>query len=252
MTTFSILGCGWLGLSLANSIKKDYHLKCSVSSSLSFNKLKKEGFDAYLLNDKNLSSLDEFLMCDILFINIPPSKAENYLLLLEKIYNKIPKKTKVIFISTTSVYPKKEGEYVEDFVLLPDSTNLALCAEIQVKKRTNLIFRCAGLMGYNRIAGKYFSNKTLTCAKEKVNYVHRDDVIGAIKYGLKNDLEGIYNLCSPVHLCKKEIYDYNAKKYEFLSVHFSIKKEYKERIINSDKLIKEGFSYLYSSPKDYI
>ena len=252
MKNFSILGCGWLGLALANSIKKDYHLKCSVSSSFSFEKLKEVGFDAYLLNDKNLSSLDDFLACDILFINIPPSKAENYLLLLEKIYKQIPKKTKVIFISTTSVYPKKEGEYKEDFTLLFDSSNLALCAEKQVAKRTDLIFRCAGLMGYNRIAGKYFSNKTLTCAKEKVNYVHRDDVIGAIKYALKNDLEGIYNLCSPLHLCKKEIYDYNAKKYDFLSVHFSTKKDYKNRIISSDKLRKEGFSYLYSSPKDYI
>jgi len=252
VTNFSILGCGWLGLALANSIKNEYHLKCSASTSDSLKKLEEEGFDAYLLNDDNLASLDEFLICDILFINIPPSKAKNYLVLLEKIYNKIPKKTKVIFISTTSVYPKIQGEYKEDFTLLSDSSNLALCAEKQVSKRTNLIFRCAGLMGYKRIAGKYFSNKTLNCANEKVNYVHRDDVISAVKYSIKNDLEGIYNLCSPVHLCKKEIYDYNAKKYDFLSVHFSSKKEYKERIINSDKLIKEGFSYLYSSPKDYI
>ena len=139
MKTFSILGCGWLGLSFANSIKNEYHLKCSVSSSFSLKKLKEEGFDAYLLNDKNLSSLDDFLACDILFINIPPSKAENYLLLLERIYKQIAKITKVIFISTTSVYPKKEGEYVEDFTLLSDSSNLALCAEKQVTKRTNLI-----------------------------------------------------------------------------------------------------------------
>ena len=60
MKIFSILGCGWLGFALANSIKNEYHLKCSASSSLSLNKLKEEGFDAYLLNDNNLSSLMNF------------------------------------------------------------------------------------------------------------------------------------------------------------------------------------------------
>ena len=250
MKTFSILGCGWLGYALAQSLKDKYLLKVSTSSIEKKKSLEKEGFSSFLINDK--FNDNSFYDCDILLINIPPSKSKNYLSLLTSIYECIQSKTKVIFISSTSVYAKIEKEFYENEVENLSFNSLVYKAENQINKDTNLIFRCAGLMGYTRIAGKYSSNKILDCEEQVVNYVHRDDVISAIVFAINNELEGIYNLCSPIHPSKKEIYLYNAKKFSFDKPIFKDKKTYIKRIINSDLLRDKGFEYKYKNPFDFI
>ncbi|NQY20339.1 MAG: hypothetical protein HRT40_03355 [Campylobacteraceae bacterium] len=138
---------------------------------------------------------------------------------MENIYIKIQKNTKVIFISSTSVYGKDENNYDESFSL---NESLVSYAEKQVEYKTSVIFRCAGLMGYDRIPGKYFSSKTLTYAKEKTNYVHRDDVIRAILFVIDNKIKWIYNLCSSEHFDKKDIYDFNALKHNYKKSIFKV------------------------------
>lgn len=125
-------------------------------------------------------------------------------------------------------------------------------AEKQVEYKTSVIFRCAGLIGYERIAGKYFSCKTLNYAKEKTNYVHWDDVIRAILFVIDNKIKGIYNLCSSKHLDKKDIYDFNALKDNYEKSIFKDNNVSINRIINAKKLKNKGFKYLYESAKEYI
>ena len=79
-------------------------------------------------------------------------------------------------------------------------------------------------MGYNRIAGRYFSGKQLDSEDVKVNYVHKDDVIEATKFVINNNINGVFNLCSKEHPTKKEIYLYNALKYNFEKPIFKNKK----------------------------
>jgi nucleoside-diphosphate-sugar epimerase len=250
MKTFSILGCGWLGYALAQSLTDSYLLKVSTSSIEKKRSLEKEGFCSYLINDE--FNDNSFYDCDILLINIPPSKSKDYLALLTNIYKSIQRKTKVIFISSTSIYDKSEKEFYENEEQLLSFNSLVYKAEKQINKRTNLIFRCAGLMGYTRIAGKYFSNKLLDCEDQLVNYVHRDDVISAIIFGIDKELEGIYNLCSPIHPSKKKIYLNNAEKYGFDKPIFKDKKSYVIRVINSKLLINKGFEYKYKNPLGFI
>lgn len=168
---------------------------------------------------------------------------------LEKIYNKIEINTKVIFISSTSVYSKDENIYDESFSL---NNSLVSLAEKQIFDKSSIIFRCSGLVGYERIAGKYFSDKTLNYAKEKTNYVHRVDVIRAILFVIDNNIEGVYNLCSYEHLDKKDIYDFNALKYKYKKTIFKDLSKEINRKINSNKFRQKGFKYLYESAKDYI
>ena len=78
-------------------------------------------------------------------------------------------------------------------------------------------------MGYNRVAGKYFENKTITNAKAKTNYVHRNDVIKAIIFVINKNISGVFNLCSKQHFEKKDIYNFNAIKYDFKEVKFDRK-----------------------------
>ena len=95
---------------------------------------------------------------------------------------------KVFFISSTSIYPNEEGIYDENSKLYNPNSKIVLDAEKVVSGKSDVIFRCSGLMGYDRIAGKYFAGKTLDSEDVKVNYIHRDDIIEATKFAILNDI----------------------------------------------------------------
>lgn len=253
MKTFTILGTGWLGLPLALELSKQFHVKVSIKDETKKEDLINNGLTPYLLNETNFDNLKELLETDYLFINFPPSKFDNYVDFLEKIYSneKISSIRKIIFVSSTSIYPSLDCIFTEDFLIEKSISQKVFDAEKLISKKTDIIFRCSGLMGYNRIAGKYFANKSLDSEDVKINYIHRDDVIEATKFVIKNDLKGIFNLCSKEHPSRKEIYLHNAKKYNFEKPIFEDKKSYKNRIIDGSKIEKEGFKYKYPNPIEY-
>lgn len=253
MKTFSILGTGWLGYALANKLKNDFNVKVSIRTNEKKEEYINEGLDPYLLNEDYLGSLDELLECDYLFINFPPSKFNNYLEFLNNIYShkKISKIKKLIFVSSTSIYPNEQTIFNEDFPLKNPISQKVYEAEELIRNRNNVVFRCAGLMAYDRIAGKYFAGKTLDSEDVKVNYVHRDDVISATLFVIENDINGIFNLCGSFHPSRKEVYLLNAKKYNFEKPVFENKKEYKNRIIDGSKIERLGFEYKYPNPLEY-
>jgi nucleoside-diphosphate-sugar epimerase len=251
---FTILGVGWLGLSLASKLKEKYELKLSCSNDEKKQNLSNLGFEnIYLFNEKNLDNLDELLDTDYLFINYPPSKFEDYLAFLSKIYtnNKIKKIKKIIFISSTSIYPNEDALMDESLNIVNPVSSKVFNAENIVKANTDVIFRASGLMGYDRIAGKYFSAKQIDTTYKKVNHVHKDDVIYAIIFALETNLEGIFNLCASEHPTCKELYLSNSKKYGFKAPIFKNEKEYKHRIINGSKIESFGFKYKYSNPLEF-
>lgn len=253
MQTFSILGTGWLGYALALKLKENYKVKVSVRSEEKKEPLLKDGLEPYLLNEEDVCFLDELLETDYLFINFPPSKFKDYLSFLNKIYahKKIKQIKKIIFVSSTSIYPKQSGIFTEDYKIEESSSQKVYDAEELVKIKSDIIFRCSGLMGYNRIAGKYFSGKILDSEDVKVNYIHRDDIISATEFVINKNISGIFNLCGSFHPTRKEIYLINAKKYSFDAPIFENKKDYEDRIIDGSKIEELGFRYKYPNPLEY-
>lgn len=253
MKTISILGTGWLGYALASTLKEKYKIKVSIRTDEKKESLISEGYEPYLLNEHELSYLDDLLETDYLFINFPPSKFENYLNFLNEIYShkKIDKIKKVFFISSTSIYPNDDVVFKEDYEIKNPISQIVFDAERLIKNKTHVIFRCAGLMGYNRVAGKYFSGKLLDSEDVKVNYVHRDDVIKATRFCLENDISGLFNLCGSCHPTRKQVYLKNAIKYDFEEPFFENKKEHKNRIIDGSKIESLGFEYNYPNPLEY-
>ena len=252
--TFSILGTGWLGYALACSLKNDYNVKVSIKDTKKLKDLEHEGFTPYVLNEHQLEDLDSLLDCDYLFINYPPSKFEDYLSFLEKIYShsKIQDIKKIFFISSTSIYPSFEGVFTEEFNIKKEDSKLIVFEAEQVAKKSHVIFRCSGLMGNDRIAGKYFSGRILKSSNKKINHIHRDDVIEATIFAIKNDIEGIYNLCSKLHPLRDDLYESNAKKYNFEKpiLEYTNKKVF-NRIIDGSKIESLGFRYKYQNPMQY-
>jgi len=154
---------------------------------------------------------------------------------------------KIIFISSTSIYPNIQGLFNEEYEIKKSSSKLVFEAENLVKEKSDVIFRVAGLVGGSRYFGKRSANKVVEYPKTPINFVHRNDVIEATKFVIENNINGIFNLCSKEHPTKEEIYSFNSKKYDFEKPIFLDNKEFLNRLIDGSKIEKLGFTYKYNN-----
>jgi nucleoside-diphosphate-sugar epimerase len=270
MKTISIVGCGWLGLPLGQSLsEKNYLVKGSTTHTEKLEILEENGIEPFLLRlnpQLECEYVDKFLESDILIINIPPkislqktdAHVEQVSNLLKAVKNSSIKK--IIYISSTSVYPELNREVVEEDVLTPETSAspTMVKAENLLKAFTTdvTILRAAGLMGYDRIPAKYFAGwKGLTTGDIPVNYIHRDDVIRIIETIIEKDIWGdTFNIVSPVHPIRKEIYIRNCEELGFDMPEFVDSPTPQPfKIINGDKWLKESdYHYLFKNPLDYF
>lgn len=250
MNTLTILGGGWLGLELAKFLQNDYKIKISSKTDEKISFYSSFGFDPYVLNESCYDNLDELLKCEYLFINFPPSKFNDYLYFLSKIYTNshIKNIKKIIFISSTSIYPSNDGIYFEDSAITTPSSQIVYDAEKLAKEKSDVIFRCVGLMGDDRVAGKHFANKTIYDGGSKINHVHRLDVLRATEFILKFDINGIFNLCAKHHPSKKDLYTLNSAKFNFKKPVFIDSNSNANRVIDGSKIETLGFKYQFNSP----
>lgn len=249
MKTFTILGTGWLGLELAYQLKNQYNIKVSARNEEKSKSFENFDFSSFVLNEYDFSFLDELLDTNYLFINYPPSKFDDYLGFLDKIYKhkNIKNIEKIIFISSTSIYPNIEGNFDENYLINDPSSKTVFEAEKLVENKSNVIFRASGLIGGSRYFGKRSANKVVEFPQSVINFVHRNDVINATKFVIEKNINGIFNLCSKEHPTKKEIYTFNSKKYDFEIPIFNDNKSFLNRVIDGSKIEKLGFEYKYNN-----
>lgn len=254
MKTLSILGAGWLGLELAQTLKDKFHIKLSARNEFTHKKHSDLGFESYVLTEGIYDNLHTLLSCEYLFINYPPSKFNDYFNFITTLFQHptLSNIKKVFFVSSSSVYPKGPGIYDENCSILSSSHPLYYEAEKSVLGKAHVIFRSAGLMGAERIAAKYYSNKIVKDGKSRVNHVHRIDVIRAFLFAIEQNLEGIFNICAPLHPTKEELYVYQCEQCQLEYPIFIENEEYTQRIIDNSKLEKLGFEYLYKNPMTFI
>ena len=203
MKSVSILGCGWTGKALKDSLKcQGYEVSC-LSRDIKANE------EAYMYE------------CDTLVVAIPPR--DNYLEVLVETLKKVNGTTQVIMLSSISFYNGK-ALVIEAEALLrkmhPDVT----------------ILRLGGLMGYDRIAGKYTAGKVLT-SDSWTNFIHRDDVLGIIESVIvQNICSEIYDVVAPLQSNKKKIFSKNAKCFGFNHTEF-LSTDVKGKVLSPIKLI---------------
>lgn len=264
--TISIIGCGWLGLPLGESlVKKGFTVKGSTTSTEKIDTIKAAGIQPFLLTiDPQLEgkNSEDFFDADLLFINIPPGLRFNspdyYLEQLQSLMKAVnaSRIKKIIFISTTSVYAELNRELSENDV---DKEHPLYKAEQFVlenaKDKQITILRCGGLMGYDRIPAKYFAGKKgMTTGDIRVNYVHRDDVIGIVEMVINKDSWGeTFNVVSSEHPTRQEVYEKACREHGYEMPEFVTAKEPHDfKIISPQKLLDEtSYQFKYPNPLDF-
>ncbi|MCH9740957.1 MAG: hypothetical protein K0U38_08985 [Epsilonproteobacteria bacterium] len=243
MKKISIFGCGWVGKALELELRRAYETMASVASETSYRTLDVQ--KKFLLNEQNLYD-EEFYNTDTLIIAIPPRG--EYLETLTTLFSYIKDSTQLILLSSTSVYNQTQGRVTEQDTRDIETPSLMLQAERLLQRECNnaVILRLGGLMGYDRVAGKYTAGKT-KAHDVFVNYIHRDDVVEVIKRCIKEEVKSeIFNVVAPLHPKQSELYRQNAKRFGWEDTCF-VSDEILGKIVSSEKLV-EYFSYSFFKP----
>ncbi len=244
----SILGCGWLGLPLATHLlDKKYTVKGSTTSDDKKDHLRSNYIEPFLIDIDSLKIDLEFLNADVLIIAITSKNNESF----QNLVSVIEKSTikKVIFISSTSVYPASELPITEEFETL--ETPLALIEQLFLSSeifKTTLI-RFGGLFGYERQPGNFFkSGRIIKNPEGVVNMIHRDDCIAIIDQVIENESwNQVYNACVNSHPTRREFYTKAKENLGFESPNFDENASIVMKLISSDKLIRNlNYNFIHS------
>lgn len=209
--SIAILGCGWLGKALKKTLIADnYPVHCLTRDIIK--------------NDK--SGLYDV---DVLIIAIPPK--DEYIDVLEKTLLNIKAYTQVVLLSSISFYSGK-AKIIE--------------AEKKVRElhKATVILRLGGLMGHDRIAGKYTAGKVWDFDMV-TNYIHRDDAISIIERVIMLEISSeVFDVVAPKQSSKKQIFEQNAKLFNFKENIFK-ESQVKGKVLTPKKLII-SLGYVFS------
>ncbi|WP_439489298.1 NAD-dependent epimerase/dehydratase family protein [Algoriphagus sp.] len=264
----SIIGLGWIGLPLARLLQEDgYKVVGSTTSSNKVAKLKEEGINALhfsLMPFPQGKGFQELFSSEVLVVNIPPrSKSTDgrfYLEQLKFLQSMVEQSgiQKVIFVSSTGVYPEvaHDEAYREDDVVTEENTGniIQFKGEGTFRGLKDLtIVRFGGLLGDNRIPGKYVAGKEGVAGHTRVNFIYRNDAARLLHWIIKKELwNETFNGIAPIHTLRKDIYEKNAVDLGLQPpASYAPVKEEVNRLISGDKICQTGFRFDFPDPLDF-
>lgn len=266
--TVSIIGMGWLGIPFAEALKeKGRTVKGTTTHQEKEKSLRKQGFECeqLLLSPELEGAVPENIFdTDILFINIPPStrrKPSSFHPRQIEIIKGLAQAhgiKKIIYVSATSVYPNKNQVATEaDPIHLNNTGNPSLLKAENLlwenKSYDLTVIRFGGLLGDDRIPGKYFSGKENVAGHPPVNYIHRKDAVRAVLWVIEKSLwNETYNIVCPKHPAKKAVIERNALEMGFASpVSYENPEKQQWKEIAADKWCQTKFQFVYDNPLDF-
>ncbi|MBL7556119.1 MAG: SDR family NAD(P)-dependent oxidoreductase [Bdellovibrionaceae bacterium] len=217
-TTWGIIGLGWLGSELATELHKQNYKTWGTHSK-----------------DFNFQT-DPFpeLSFDVLFLNTPPLPH-----IPAKAYaDKIPKVpgSKIIFISSTSVYGQDQERVTESSIPKPTSESALWLASVESLLFTKFgnaltVIRPGGLIGGQRHPVFSLSRKAeIPNGDAVINLIHRQDLIGICRVAASVTEIPIINAVTPYHPRKKDYYSQWAAQLNLPKLNFSTLSESSRQI----------------------
>ncbi|HEV7350988.1 SDR family NAD(P)-dependent oxidoreductase [Telluribacter sp.] len=271
----SIIGCGWLGLPLATHLLSSrgehrYYVRGSTTTPSKVEVLRQSGVEPVLFRvspEPAGEAYSTLFDANSIVVDIPPriaKQGEDFH--TQQIYHLIQllknsKVKQIIYVSSTSVYPEINQEVTEQDVRFPAESAAPALVETELMmselrgKSKVAILRCAGLMGYDRIPGKYVrGKKNITTGLIPVNYVHRNDVVAIIATLLKSGItDETYNVVAPVHPTRREVYEASCRQFGWeLPTFLENNQQEPFKKINGTKLVTHtGYQYQFPDPLQF-
>lgn len=204
----SILGCGWLGMPLARAlIQEGFQVLGSTTTPSKLSELESLGIRPFLIDIHKEDQLhsSSFLSSDILIIAITSKSIEDFQLLIDSIA--VSPVKRVLFVSSTSVYPMCNGVVTEQTKTL--DTPLARIEHLFLSQKSfeTSILRFGGLFGATRQPLNFIRAKVVAHPEGYINFIHQEDGIAIIlKMIQMNRWSQILNVCSDSHPKRRDFY----------------------------------------------
>ncbi|GAB4005645.1 SDR family oxidoreductase [Spirosoma migulaei] len=267
--SISIIGLGWLGLPLAKQLLvADFRVKGSTTSVEKATLLRQNGIETYSLQltPEPVGDLTQLLQTDTLIINVPPKAGklgeDFHPTQVNSLTDAIRQSSikHIIYVSSTSVYPELNRIVVEqDVTEIQQSASQGITKAEQLvqsltPKRLVTILRFGGLMGYDRIPGKYIAGRTVDSGNVPINYLHRDDAVGILTAIIRQKISGTFNAVAPEHPTREAIYRKSCADFGYELPTFIIPADpVPYKVIGVQKLIQETqYQFRYANPLDFF
>ncbi|WP_394229329.1 SDR family oxidoreductase [Shewanella colwelliana] len=266
INSIAIVGCGWFGLPLAKTLLANgMTVNGSKRSAEQAETLKQQGIKGFVLDLDNPQACDnpqtlDGLKTDAIVINIPPGLRRGEGLYLERLnllkalisdhhYQKI------VFISTTGVYPATGEVMREDdaFGHSPQAAILCQAEAVFAELPNCVIVRFAGLVGPKRHPGRFLAGKTrLSGAELSVNMTHLDDCIGSVSAILAHPKppSNAYSVCAPQHPSKQTFYQAAASQLGLtLPTFLAPSSDEYDKVVDGSRITRDlNFHYKHPDP----
>lgn len=247
MKNIGIIGCGWLGLHLAEHLSGFYNIYTTTRSEDKKTQLSSKNFEVSVIDfSSEVEAWAHLTQLDAVIITVPFAKRERVEVLLQRFEN-ISKFIKgydkpLFLMSSIGIYPEVEVEVSENtFADEELQPNLIQVEHFMKENFPELnILRLGGLMGKNRV----FSNYNPQPTEQRVNHVHYEDICLVVEQMiLKKCTAKLYNVVAPQHPTKREI----IQNQKGLTAPEAITKKPFGKVILSDLLQKE-LDYEFKNP----
>lgn len=257
MKKIGIIGCGWLGLHLAQHLSRQYKIYGTTTSEEKCLQVAKLGFESevHAFSDveikRDVKPWEILQDLDTVIITIPfPKNAEFEKLRIrfENVIQFIKNFDKPIFLmSSIGIYPQIDEEMNETNVLEEYLNQTILGIENLMEKEFPQIniLRLAGLMGDSRV----FSNYKISNTEQIVNHIHYEDICLIIENMISRKMiSKTYNVVAPQHPTKQEIIDFQINKKD--SNHIT-DQDKGRKIVSSTLETELDYQFLHPDPKKF-
>ncbi|AFY93729.1 SDR family oxidoreductase [Chamaesiphon minutus] len=270
----AILGCGYVGSAVADYWQDRGHdVTGTTTSRERIAALSEIVSKVVLMKGDNLTAVQSLLEGrDTLLVSVAPTGAQvaseaayadtyiNTTKILVDALDQAPNVKQIIYLSSCSVYGDRQGAWVDETThidplehnghVLHQAEQIILQAANQHQKVC--VLRLGGIYGPDRELVSMFggmAGMTMPGKGDRViNWIHRDDIVGAIEFARLNELEGIYNLVDDSQLTVKEQVKRVCTAYGLPQVQWDASKlslQRKSLQVSNQKIKAAGYDFIH-------
>jgi len=268
LTKAVIVGCGYVGKAVARCWRPKFTLTATTTSANRVSELEALVDRVVIVrgdDEIGLRSLLHDQQVVLLSIGAPNTDAyeETYLQTaktLVSVLDDVPTVEQVIYTGSYAVYGDRAGQWVDETTpISPANRNGDILAETEqillraeTPHRCVCVFRLGGIYGPGRELKKIFQRAAGTTrpgsGTDAANWVHLEDIVGAIAFAQQQRLTGIYNLVGTIPTTTRELLDRVCAAHQLPPVEWDAsqpsRRPYNARVSNQ-KLRNAGYEFKY-------
>lgn len=273
MSRAAILGCGYVGKAVARRwVAQGLAVSATTTTLQRLDELEAIASAAVLVQGNHPDAVRDLLAdCDTVLVSVGAPRAdayaETYLETAKTLKAVLPDTAvrQVIYTGSYAVYGDRQGDWVtEDSPVAPANPNgetLIETEQILLSARTEhrqvCVLRLGGIYGPGRELIKIFGRAAGSTrpgdGSDASNWIHLDDIVGAIDFARSHHLDGIYNLVQDHPTSVKDLLDRLMAAHELPAVQWdpsqTSARPYNARVSNQ-KLKAAGYSFIHTAFDD--